>query len=169
MTPIQLVNAISSLANGGNLMKPYVVKKIERADGTEVVEPQVVRRVVSEHTAQQITEMLTTVMETTYQRFQVPGYDIAAKTGTAQIPSPNGGYEEDATIASMVGYGPSQDPQFTVLVKLDRPQQTPWGETACGPTFQKIFQELFLLYGIPPSNPDAASGVPVTPSTSSTP
>lgn len=169
VTPLQLVNAISALANGGNLMKPYVVKEIERADGTEVNQPEVVRRVVSEETSRQITEMLTTVMETTYERFKVPGYDIAAKTGTAQIPSPNGGYEEDATIASMVGYGPSQDPQFTVLVKIDRPQESPWGETAAGPAFQKIFQELFLLYGIPPSDPDAASGSPVTPSTSSTP
>jgi cell division protein FtsI (penicillin-binding protein 3) len=93
-------------------------------------------------------------MDESYGTFSIPGYDVAAKTGTAQIPSADGGYEENATIASIVGYGPAEDPQFTVLVKIDRPQESPWGERAAGPTFQKIFQELFMLYGIAPSAPD---------------
>ncbi|MDI3339183.1 MAG: penicillin-binding protein 2 [Sphaerobacter sp.] len=163
VTPLQLVNAISALANGGNLMRPYVVQEIQRPEGTETIAPQVVRRVVSAETSRKITAMMTTVMGTTYARFGVPGYHIAAKTGTAQIPSPDGGYEEDATIASMVGFGPSEDPQFTVLVKIDRPQQSPWGETAAGPAFQQIFRELFLLYGIPPSDSAAAQATPSVP------
>lgn len=160
-TPLQLVNAVSALANGGYLMKPHVVREIQYPDRTERHEPEVIRQVISEETSRQITEMMAITMETTYERFSVPGYRIAAKTGTAQIPSPQGGYEKDATIGSIIGYGPAEDPQFTVLVKIDRPQESPWGESAAGPAFQKIFQELFLLHGIPPSNPAAADGLPV--------
>lgn len=165
VTPLQLLNAISVIANGGQLMEPHVVKEIRGADGVKQVQPRVVRRVISQKTAQTETDMLTTVMDTTYKRFSVPGYKIAAKSGTAQIPSPEGGYESNATIGSLVGYGPAEDPQFAVLVKIDRPQETPWGEGAAGPAFQKIFHNLFLLYGIPPSDPAAAQAAPTpTPS-----
>jgi len=110
--------------------------------------------VISAQTSREITDMLTTTMATTYTRFAIPGYDVAAKTGTAQIPLPSGGYDPDphATIGSVVGYGPSQDPQFTVLVKIERPQNADWGEEAAGPAFQQVMQQLFLLKGIPPTN-----------------
>lgn len=159
-TPLQLVNAVSALANGGMLMQPFVVKEIDGPDGVVRTQPTPIRRVLSAGTSRTITEMLTTVMDTTFERFTVPGYKIAAKSGTAEIPSPTGGYEKDATIASMIGYGPSEDPQFTVLVKIDRPKATPWGESAAGPAFQRIFKELFPLYGIPPSDPAAADRTP---------
>jgi cell division protein FtsI/penicillin-binding protein 2 len=160
VTPLQLVNAESVLANGGTLMTPHVVKEIRGKDGVESFAPTPVRRVISEQTSRTMTDMLVSVMEKTYTRFMVPGYHIAAKTGTAQIPSPNGGYESDATIGSIVGYGPAENPQFTVLVKIDRPQESPWGESAAGPAFQQIFKELFLLYGIPPSDPAAVQAKP---------
>ncbi len=153
VTPIQLVNAVSVLANGGVLMTPHVVKEVKDKTGTKAIDPKPVHRVISEKTANTITQMLTTVMNTTYVKYSVPGYDIAAKSGTAQIPSPSGGYEEDATIGSLLGYGPSSDPQFSVLVKIDLPQKSPWGESAAGPAFQQVFQQLFLLYGIPPTKP----------------
>lgn len=160
VTPLQLINAISVLANGGELMTPHIVKEVRDGEEVRRIEPEPVRRVISEQTSRQITEMLTTTMDTTYKRFDIPGYNVAAKTGTAQVPSPNGGYEPDATIGSMVGYGPSEDPQFTVLVKIDRPQESLWGESAAGPAFQKIFKELFLLYGIPPTEPVDQQGGP---------
>ena len=160
VTPLQLLNAECVLANGGNLMQPHLVKQIRGATGTRDVTPQVVRRVISGQTARTITAMLTTVMDTTYKRFSVPGYQIAAKTGTAQVPSPNGGYDPNATIGSMIGYGPTNNPQFAVLVKIDRPQESPWGESAAGPAFQQIFQQLFMLYGIPPTDPVAAQATP---------
>ena len=151
VTPIQLVNAVSVLANGGVLMTPHVVKEIKVKSGNKSIDPKPVHRVISEKTSHTITQMLTTVMDTTYIKYSVPGYDIAAKSGTAQIPSPSGGYEENATIGSILGYGPSSDPQFSVLVKIDLPQKSPWGESAAGPAFQQVFQQLFLLYGIPPT------------------
>lgn len=151
VTPMQLVNAVSVMANGGVLMKPHVVKVISDKAGTTTFKPEPVHRVISEQTSKTITKMLTIVMNTSYVKYSVPGYDIAAKSGTAQIPSPAGGYEPNATIGSLIGYGPSDDPQFTVIVKINQPQKTPWGESAAGPAFQQVFQQLFLLYGIPPT------------------
>jgi cell division protein FtsI/penicillin-binding protein 2 len=98
--------------------------------------------------------MLAEVMDSYAGRFAVPGYRIAAKTGTAEIPGPQG-YErgEGATIASVVGYGPVEDPRYCVLVKIDRPKGSPWGERAAGPAFAELFRQLLLLEGIPPSQP----------------
>lgn len=152
VTPLQLVTAVSAIANGGVLMKPYLVQAIKDGDQVQTTQPTVVRRVISEATARTLTEMLTTTMESYRSRFAVPGYQIAAKTGTAEIPGPNG-YEsgKGATIASVIGYGPAENPRFCVLVKIDRPQSSPWGERAAGPAFAELFRQLLLLYGIPPS------------------
>jgi cell division protein FtsI/penicillin-binding protein 2 len=83
----------------------------------------------------------------------VDGYRIGAKTGTAQIPSPDGGYLEDATIASIVGFGPVADPRFTVLVKIDWPRKGETGLSVSGPALTRVFEQLFMLYGIPPTDP----------------
>jgi cell division protein FtsI (penicillin-binding protein 3) len=159
VTPLQLTNAMSALANNGKLHQPYVVEEIRNTNGeVERRRPELIRQVISPETSRTMTDMLTTVMASAYESFSVPGYDIAAKTGTASIPSVEGGYESGATIGSIVGYGPSDDPQFTVLVKIDRPQESQWGERAAGPAFQRIFEELFLLFGVPPNDP-AARGI----------
>jgi cell division protein FtsI/penicillin-binding protein 2 len=84
---------------------------------------------------------------------QVTGYRIAGKTGTAQIPIA-GGYDDPWTIASFVGYGPASDPRLIVLVRLDRPQTSPWGSDTAAPVFQRVAKRLFAVLGIPP---DAAS------------
>ncbi len=155
VTPMQLVNATSALANGGRLFTPYVVEEIRNPDGSvERTDPDEVRQVISEESSGAITRMMTEVVDSAQGVYGVPGYDVAAKTGTAQIPAIDGGYEPGATIGSIVGYGPSDDPQFTVLVKIDRPQESQWGEQSAGPAFRKVFEELFLLYGIPPNDPD---------------
>lgn len=156
LTPIQLVNAVCVLANGGLLMKPYLVQEVRGADGSvKETQPQVVDRAISQQSAAQVTQMLQTVMEKTYTHFPIPGYHVAAKTGTAQIPLASGGYDPNATIGSVVGYGPTEDPQFAVLVKIERPQQDQWGEQTAGPAFQKVMENLFIHYGIPPSDPAA--------------
>lgn len=158
VTPIQLVNAEAAIANGGKLMKAHIVKEIRDGRNVEKISPEVVRQVISPETARTLTDMLVQVMDTAYsEHFSVPGYKIAAKTGTAQIPSPDGGYEENANIGSVLGYGPAQDPRFAVLVKIDRPKRSEWGEETAGPAFAKIFQQMLLLYGIPPTEPVDAS------------
>jgi cell division protein FtsI (penicillin-binding protein 3) len=161
VTPIQLVNTEAAIANGGKLMKAHIVKEIRDGQHVENTSPEVIRQVISPQTAKTLTDMLVQVADDTYaKRFRVPGYKIAAKTGTAQIPSPNGGYEENATIGSVLGYGPSPDPRFAVLVKIDRPKKSQWGEESAGPTFAKIFQQMLLLYGIPPTEPVDSPGNP---------
>jgi cell division protein FtsI/penicillin-binding protein 2 len=153
VTPLQMVNAYSAIVNGGRLMEPYIVAEEHRPDGTVIhYEPESVRQVISPESSAVMREMLHQVVEQRYEVYpQVPGYEIGAKTGTAQVPSPDGGYIEDSTIASIVGFGPVEAPQFVVLVKIDEPQETPWGETAAGPALGKILGELFLLYGIEPA------------------
>jgi cell division protein FtsI/penicillin-binding protein 2 len=153
VTPLQMVNAYSAIVNGGRLMEPYIVAEEHRSDGTVIhYEPESVRQVISPESSAVMREMLHQVVEQRYEVYpQVPGYEIGAKTGTAQVPSPDGGYIEDSTIASIVGFGPVEAPQFVVLVKIDEPRETPWGETAAGPALGKILGELFLLYGIEPA------------------
>lgn len=152
VTPVQLINAVSAVVNGGNLMQPYLVKEIRSEDETTFITPRVVREVISEQTSAIMREMLSQVVKQNTGAFAyVPGYEIGAKTGTAQIPSEDGGYIEDATIASIVGFGPVEDPQFTVLVKIDWPKESPWGETVAAPAMAEVFNRLFKLYGIPPT------------------
>jgi cell division protein FtsI (penicillin-binding protein 3) len=151
VTPVQLINAVSAIINGGNLMQPYVVSEVHSGDDVIVQEPTVLREVISPETSAIMREMLHEVMiQNTSQFADVPGYKIGAKTGTAQIPSPAGGYVEDATIASIVGFGPVDEPQFTVLVKIDWPKESPWGDTVAAPAMGEVFTQLFKLYGIPP-------------------
>jgi cell division protein FtsI/penicillin-binding protein 2 len=153
LTPLQLVNAISAIVNGGYLMRPYVVAEERHADGTVVEhQPEVLRQVISAESSATMREMLHSVVENGTGIFaDVPGYAIGAKTGTAQIPSPDGGYLPDVTTASIVGFGPVDAPQFTVVVKIDQPTESPWGETVAGPALQQVFSELFTLYGIAPT------------------
>jgi cell division protein FtsI/penicillin-binding protein 2 len=89
---------------------------------------------------------------------RVPGYAIAGKTGTAQVPTTSG-YSSTATIASFLGFAPADNPRFVILVRIDDPQDTPWGETAAAPVFSAIARQLFSYYQIPPTRPLPASGI----------
>lgn len=152
VTPMQLVNGVSAVINGGKLMQPYVVSEVRGEDGAIVHDPKVVRQVISPESSATLREMLRSVVVNSISQFvDVPGYAIGAKTGTAQIPSPDGGYIDEATVASIVGFGPVEEPQFTVLVKIDWPKKSPWGETVAGPAMAEVFNQLFKLYGIPPT------------------
>jgi cell division protein FtsI/penicillin-binding protein 2 len=109
----------------------------------------VVRRAVSQETAQTLTSMLVEVVDRGATLAQVPGYRIAGKTGTAQVPTAYG-YHDTDTIASFVGFAPAEDPQFIVLVKLDKPRASPWGSQTAAPTFRAIAERLFAYMQIPP-------------------
>lgn len=156
-TPLQLVNAFSAIVNGGRLMKPYIVSEIRDGDNVTTIQPQQVRQVISPESSATMRDMLASVVQydgSLYSR--VPGYRIGAKTGTAQVPSPDGGYIKDATIASIVGFGPVSDPRFTVLVKIDQPRKGETGLAVSSPALTRVFQQLFMLYGIPPTEPEEA-------------
>jgi cell division protein FtsI/penicillin-binding protein 2 len=156
VTPIQMITAVSAIANGGFLMRPYVVESILDDDGIEQTQPEARRRVISQETAWSMTNMLAGVIEEEATLAAVEGCRMAGKTGTAQIPIP-GGYANDETIASFVGYGPISDPQFVILVKVDKPQKSPWGSEVAAPVFQEIAEQLVIHFGIPPDDLQLAS------------
>jgi cell division protein FtsI/penicillin-binding protein 2 len=162
VTPVQMVVAVSAVANQGRMMKPHIVDAFVKHDNEggpdEVarVEPMVVRNAVSPEAAQAMVEMMMRVVEDGSVEAQVPGYGIAGKTGTAQIPAPYG-YEEEDTIASFIGFAPADDPQFIVLVKLDRPSSSTWGSRTAAPTFRAIAERLFAYMQIPPDEIRLAS------------
>ncbi len=156
VTPLQMITAVAAVANRGFLMKPYVVERIVEGDKTITVQPAVVRRAISASTATQLTAMLVEAVEREAGLALVPGYRIAGKTGTAQIPRP-GGYDPYQTIASFVGYGPADAPQFIILVKIDKPQESPWGSQVAAPVFKSVARQLIVYLGIPPDDVRLAS------------
>jgi cell division protein FtsI (penicillin-binding protein 3) len=150
-TPLQMVASVSALANNGELMQPYVVQEVRSENGTLVHEPSVLSRPISAQAAQQVTQMAITAVASEVPEAQLPGYTIAGKTGTAEI-AENGIYLDNATIASFIGWLPADDPEIIVLVKLDRPQVSPWGSQTAAPAFAKLAKELVVLLDIPPDN-----------------
>ncbi len=155
-TPIQLVMAYAAMANGGVLMQPQIVDRFVRSDGTTVsVEPQEIRRVISQEASYQIGEMLRGVVVRGHgKRADVPGYLVGGKTGTAQVAKQNEkGYEEGQTIGSFAGYAPINDPKFAILVKFDNPKDVIWAESSAAPTFGKIMQFLLSYARIQPTEP----------------
>ncbi len=152
-TPLQMANALAAVANGGKLMRPYIVDKIIRADGTvETRGPRGIRQVLKPETAHLVTGILAQSIGTeSINQAAIPGYKIAGKTGTAQIPIP-GGYDPKWTIASFGGYLPADQPQFVILVKIDRPSKSPWGSVVASPVFHSIAQQLVQFTGLPPDD-----------------
>ncbi|RIK24052.1 MAG: hypothetical protein DCC52_12720 [Chloroflexi bacterium] len=152
-TPLQMANAMAVIANGGKLMRPYIVDRIIRPDGTvETRSPYMIRRVLKPETAAQVTDILSqSILTESTNKARLPGYTIAGKTGTAQIPAP-GGYDPKWTIASFSGYFPADNPQYVILVKIDRPQKSPWGSQVASPIFAAVAQQIAQLTGLPPDD-----------------
>ncbi|MEN9558070.1 MAG: hypothetical protein RL141_439 [Candidatus Parcubacteria bacterium] len=156
VTPIQLAAAYGALANGGTLMRPYIVEEVIHSDGTrEKTKSQTVGRAISVRAAQLITGMLVSVVERGHgKRAGVPGYYVAGKTGTAQIPNPNGpGYLEDATVGNFAGYAPADNPRFVMLVKIDHPRDVQWAESSAAPLWGEIASFLLAYLEVPAERP----------------
>ena len=153
VTPLAMLNAISVLANDGKLMKPHIVSEFINNGVSEKVEPEVVRQVVSSRTANLVSAMMISVIENGHaQLAKVNGYKFAGKTGTAQIPKKDGrGYEEEKTIHTFVGFGPMPNPKFSILVKLDEPENIPFAADTTAIVFQDLAQELVNYYNISPT------------------
>lgn len=151
VTPLQMITAVAAVANDGLMMKPHVAKKVVHGQDEAPVQPVAVRRVISPQTAKQLTWMLVEAVQKETDLAAVPGYRIAGKTGTAQVPIP-GGYHPNWTIASFIGYAPPEDPAFIVLVKIDKPTAEPWGSKVAAPVFKAVAEQLFVLMGIPPDD-----------------
>jgi len=150
MTPLQLTSAFCMFANGGNLVKPYIVSKVVHGADEVNTQPQV-QNVISSKTASEVTTMLTNVVKRGFGTGAgIPGYYLAGKTGTAQVPYPDRkGYYPDRTIQSFVGFGPALNPQFLILVKLDDPK-VPESSLSAAPVFRKMAQYIIDYWQISP-------------------
>jgi cell division protein FtsI/penicillin-binding protein 2 len=152
LTPLELLDAFSAIANKGKRMRPYIVDFIEGADGKTVkVTPKTLSSPISEKTAKVMTEILVNaVNKGEAQWTRLKGYRIAGKTGTASIPV-EGHYDPEETLASFIGFAPADDPKFSMLVILDKPTTSPYGSETAAPIFFEIARDILNYYGIPPS------------------
>lgn len=154
VTPLQMVQAFSAIANGGVMSSPYVVQKIIRESGAvEEVGKSETKQVISARTASQVAAMMVNVVEQGHgKRAAVPGYYVAGKTGTAQVPRKDGrGYEQNNNIGSFIGFAPVEDPKFVMLVRINHPRTVRYAEATAAPAFGEIAQFLFQHYKIPPT------------------
>jgi len=152
VTPLQLARAYCSIANGGLLMRPLIVREVFDSSGRVVQRyaPQVAERVMRPGTAAKLLAILRDVVRRgTGESAQIPGYAIAGKTGTAQIVV-NGEYIQGAYTASFIGIVPADRPQYVILVKIDRPRGAYYGGLVAAPAFKDLAKRLFWREGIMP-------------------
>lgn len=144
VTPIQLICAISSIANEGILVRPKILKCIQRKDGKIIKSfpTQKVHRVITAEVAASLKQILTGVVENgTGKRAKVAGYKVAGKTGTAQKAKPEGGYYKHRYFSSFVGFAPADQPVISILIVLNEPHPQYFGGTVCAPVFSRIATE----------------------------
>ncbi|HSX01395.1 MAG TPA: penicillin-binding protein 2, partial [Candidatus Saccharimonas sp.] len=158
VTMVQMVAGMAAVANGGKLYQPHLVEGQLSADGTETpLAPKLVRdHVISPAADQELNTMLQVVVQHGSGYLAAAanrGYKIAGKTGTAQIPRPDGkGYIDGANIGSFTGFAPAEAPRFVMMVRIDEPGVQGYAETTTVPVFANICSWLFKYYGIPPSS-----------------
>jgi cell division protein FtsI (penicillin-binding protein 3) len=154
VTALQLVAAFGAIANDGMLMQPRLVRSTIDPDGREArrFEPRAVRQVISPETARTLTGLLVRVVESGTGHFAaIPGYAVGGKTGTAQKLDPaTGRYSRAPGVLSFVGFAPTDDPRFAMLVMLDEPKNEKWGSEAAAPVFNAIGREILRYLEVPP-------------------
>jgi cell division protein FtsI/penicillin-binding protein 2 len=151
VTPIQMMAAASAIANHGRMVTPHALYAMVRDGRQYDVPAQFAGSPVSQQTADTLSGMLAVSLESEGSLALVPGYRIAGKTGTAQIPV-NGFYDSTQTNASFIGWGPVDDPQFMIYVWLERPSASIWGSETAAPVFAKVAEKAVVLLDIPPDN-----------------
>ncbi|MFH0811987.1 MAG: penicillin-binding transpeptidase domain-containing protein [Pseudomonadota bacterium] len=154
-TPLQLINALCAIANGGYLMRPFLVKAIVNEKGELVKKnhPRVIRKVISEQTAQVVTEMMIAVVseDGTGRNAQMAGFEVAGKTGTAQKVDPiTGLYSNSKFIGSFMGFVPARDPVIAVLIVIDEPQGRGFGGTVAAPAFKAAAEQILTYLNVFP-------------------
>lgn len=153
VTPLQMAVAYSAIANGGNLLKPYIIDEIRYSDGRiEKRQPTVIRRVISSRASVLMSGMLTSVVTRGHAvKAQVPGFYVAGKTGTAQVANPNGkGYLENVQNHSFVGYAPADEPRFVMAIKFDRPTSAVFSDATTTPVFSELATFILNYYSVTP-------------------
>ncbi|MBI4992153.1 MAG: penicillin-binding protein 2 [Candidatus Harrisonbacteria bacterium] len=142
VTPLQMINAFSAIANGGLLMKPHLLRDEK---------PEVMRRVISEEAAQEATKMMISAVKKATIA-QIPKFDVAGKTGTAQIPDfKHGGYTEEY-IHTYIGFASASDARFTILIRIDKPQGAPLAGLTVVPAFRELAEFILNYYNVAPDH-----------------
>ncbi len=140
VTPLELINAIAAIANGGQMMRPYINAELG---------PKALARVISSSTAEQVTQMMVSAVDNAGVT-SISGYSIAGKTGTANVPDPkNKGYF-DKVVDTYVGFGPSKNPRFIALIKVDEPEGAPVAALTVVPAFRELAQFILNYYNVAP-------------------
>ncbi|MCJ7534427.1 MAG: penicillin-binding protein 2 [Anaerolineales bacterium] len=148
VTPVQMLKAVSALANDGQMVVPRIVLSMIDDSKQYNTSPRISGAPITAKTAQRLTEMLSTSLEVESSSALIEGYRVAGKTGTAEIPTPFG-YTSNLTNASFVGWGPVDEPRFLVYVWLEKPTTSPWGSVVAAPVFRQVVERLVVLMNIP--------------------
>lgn len=154
VTPLQLVRMAAAVGNSGKLMRPYILQKSCHSDVCTTIQPHQDGQPISPEVAATVRKMLTVSanhyadQDGTGSTFMMPGYQVAAKTGTSSIPE-NGGYSNDV-IGSVVGLAPADVPRYAILVKIDRPKDDIWGVVTALPVYEAIIEQLLRYERIAP-------------------
>ena len=151
-TPLQIVMGYAAIGNGGMLKTPFLVRSKTTGDGeTVATKPAEGTRIMSQDTAETIAGYLRNVVVLGHgKRANVAGYLVAGKTGTAQIPSPSGGYNPNDHIGSFAGFAPLKNPRFAMIVKLNKPKSVEFAESSAAPTFSEIASFILSYYRVSP-------------------
>ena len=160
VTPLQMLRAICAIANGGHLLKPYIVDKVVDPSGKVIKagKKEIVRDVITPEVAGEMRTMMEKVVsEGGGKTAQIKGYKIAGKTGTAEKLAKGGGYTPGLYIASFVGFVPSDNPKYAMLIMLDSPRGAFYGSQVAAPIFRDTLQQILVAKGIQPSD---ATGLP---------
>ena len=155
LTPISMVRALASLGNGGKLVTPHVIDRIDYPSGFQKKMEYPVQQdpIIKASTSEEISRMLVTVVDTTLMngRESMEHYSIAAKTGTAQIPNPyGGGYYADRNLHTFFGYFPAYNPQFIVFMYVVYPKGARYASETMAPPFFDTAKFLLNYYNVPP-------------------
>jgi len=149
VTPLQMLMAVSSVANSGHMVTPHVLYSMLRDSHQYNVPAQYAGSPITAQTANTLTQMLANSLEQESSSALLPGYRLAGKTGTAQIPT-DFGYDPNRTNASFIGWGPVDDPQFMIYVWLQEPATSIWGSQTAAPVFSEVAQQTVITLNIPP-------------------
>jgi cell division protein FtsI/penicillin-binding protein 2 len=149
VTPLQLLTAASAIANDGKMATPHVLYSMLRDGHQYNVPSQYAGSPISVETANTLNEMLAVSLEQESSMALLPGYRLAGKTGTAQIPT-DYGYDGFHTNVSFVGWGPVDDPQFMVYIWMEQPSTSIWASETASPVFSKVVEQTVILLNIPP-------------------
>ncbi len=159
VTPIQMMQAFSVLANNGAMVRPYIIQsRITDSGKTFTNQPKTVGQVISSRAAAMTTGMLVNVVELGHgKKAGVPGYYVAGKTGTAQVPRTDGpGYDPHNNIGTFIGYAPADNPKFLMMIRVNHPRDVSFAETSAAPSWGVMAQFLLNYYDVAPTRPITA-------------